>query len=129
LLGLCGVKKKYFNFSQFYRSNVGLSDGAIPFDNTPIGEYENSFAITTGTGGNAYEVWIAGWECQFDLQVGDIEPNFKYYGTNVYGCGLVLDPEDDLCVFFTVNGTVVGEFALEILRINKKEWMFVYISN
>jgi hypothetical protein len=41
--------------------------------------------------------------------------------TNVFGCGLVLDPEDKLCIFFTLNGQLLGEFVLKIFRINKKE--------
>jgi hypothetical protein len=30
-------------------------------------------------------------------------------GINVFGCGLVLDPEDKLAIFFTMNGMLMGE--------------------
>jgi hypothetical protein len=36
-------------------------------------------------------------------------PEKKKYA-NVYGCGLVLDPENKLSIFFTLNGNLLGEF-------------------
>jgi hypothetical protein len=32
---------------------------------------------------------------------------------NVFGCGLVLDPENKLAIFFTLNGQLLGEFCLD----------------
>jgi hypothetical protein len=37
---------------------------------------------------------------------------------NAFGCGLVLNPEDNLAIFFALNGQLLGELVLEILRIN-----------
>jgi hypothetical protein len=42
-------------------------------------------------------------------------------GINVLGCGLVLAPNNKLCIFFTLNGTLLGKLMLEVLRINKKK--------
>jgi hypothetical protein len=30
----------------------------------------------------------------------------------VYGCGLVMDPNDKLAIFFTLNGFLMGQFLL-----------------
>jgi hypothetical protein len=32
---------------------------------------------------------------------------------NVFGCGLVLDPQDKLAFFFTLNGKLLGKLLLE----------------
>jgi hypothetical protein len=55
------------------------------------------------------------------LPEGAIRPEEKEYG-NVYGCGLVLDTQDKLWIFFTLNGKLLGELVLQILRINKERF-------
>jgi hypothetical protein len=35
----------------------------------------------------------------------------------VLGCGLILNPENKLAVFFTKNGTLMGQFGLELAKI------------
>jgi hypothetical protein len=60
---------------------------------------------------------------------GVILPHLRTDRINVFGCGLMLDPEDELWIFFTINGALVGKLALQILRVNKKKWMLIYISN
>jgi hypothetical protein len=30
---------------------------------------------------------------------------------NIYGCGLLLDPDNQLAIFFTLNGILLGEFV------------------
>jgi hypothetical protein len=59
---------------------------------------------------NDYEVWHDDVELKFDDE--DVRPEWR--NINVFGCGLVLLPENKykLWIFFTVNGTVVGELAL-----------------
>jgi hypothetical protein len=52
-----------------------------------------------------------------------IRPQMKEHG-NVYGCGLVLDPDNKLWIFFTLNGILMGELALGLLRINKNSYIF-----
>jgi hypothetical protein len=106
--------KKLDYFSQFIRWTVGLSVGAIP-DNLWIGGlYPNSYAIP-----NDNECWLAGEIQQFELPEGTIRPRRNLY-INVMGCGLVLDPEDKLWIFFTLNGQLLGKFwLLPVNRINK----------
>jgi hypothetical protein len=56
------------------------------------------------------ECWIAGEEHRFELPEGADRPRQKKDGTDdVYGCGLVLDPENKLAIFFTLNGQLLGE--------------------
>jgi hypothetical protein len=111
-------KEKFDLLIQFFRCTVGLSDGSIP-DNLTVGRYANSYAISTGY--FDYGIWLEDFELQYDeMPEGTFEPDWRSDRTTLYGCGLVLDPEDKLFIFFTVNGRLVGELALEILGINKK---------
>jgi hypothetical protein len=53
-------------------------------------------------------------DCRIDGQVFDLvaegdEPAVGRRNINVYGCGLLLDPNDDWAVFFTFNGTLLGK--------------------
>jgi hypothetical protein len=107
-------KKLIISFTQL-RCIVGISDSAIP-GNSLIGEYSNSYAIHI-VGHPCYGCRLAGERHRFELPVGAIRPKIKHYG-NVYGCGLVLDPEDKLWIFFTFNGQLFCEFLL-VLRIKK----------
>jgi hypothetical protein len=45
--------------------------------------------------------------------VGLLEPERNENGTNVLGCGLVMDTKDKLAIFFTLNGKlkVKGKFG------------------
>jgi hypothetical protein len=107
---MCKYKKKDYFSSQFLiRLRVGLSDGEIP-DNLSIREYSNSYAIPNYH--NLDECWLAGELHHFVLPEGAIQPRRKLPGINVFGCGLVLDPEDKLCIFFTLNGQLLGEFRM-----------------
>jgi hypothetical protein len=53
------------------------------------------------------------------LPEGAVEPEINENG-NVIGCGLVLEPDNKLAIFFTLNGQIWGELVLEILRIKKR---------
>jgi hypothetical protein len=83
---------------------VGLSDGCIP-DNSWIGEYSNSYAVPTGY---FHGCRLARETHHFELPEGAIRPRWKRNGMNVSGCGLVLDPEEKLWIFFTLNGNLLG---------------------
>jgi hypothetical protein len=75
-----------------------------------LGEYPNSYAISNVTG---LLKWcrIAGSVRVFQLPTDDaIKPVPKENGTNVYGCGLVMDPNDKLAIFFTLNGILLCQF-------------------
>jgi hypothetical protein len=101
-------------FNQFFRSDVGLS-GAIA--DLWIGGYSNSYGISI-VDHHYYGGWLAGELHRFELPEGAIQPEMKENG-NIFGCGLVLDPDNNLAIFFTLNGQLLGEFMLEILIIKK----------
>jgi hypothetical protein len=86
-------------------------------DNSSIGGYSISYSISISIlGRHPCQCLLAG-EChRFELPLGAIRPQMKFYG-NVFGCGLVLDPDNKLAIFFTLNGQLLGELKLEVLRI------------
>jgi hypothetical protein len=49
--------------------------------------------------------------------------NAFYYGwdykSNVVGCGLLLDPDNKLAIFFTVNGMHCGQLLVVYANSNK----------
>jgi hypothetical protein len=103
--------KKFLNyFPKIFRCRIGLSNGT-PAEGELIGDYPNSYAITTVP---HLLNWchLAGETHRFELPNGAIRPKVKVSDTNVYGCGLVMDPNDKLAIFFTVNGTLMGQFSL-----------------
>jgi hypothetical protein len=113
------IRLTFDHFSQFIRASVGFSDGAIPDDdNQWHGQLSNSFAIQTGL--FHYECLLAGETHPFELPEGSVRPTWNRYSVFVYGCGLVLDPEDRLAIFFTVNGKLLGKLVPEVLMISKK---------
>jgi hypothetical protein len=99
-------KQKIRSFVKILSFIVGLSDGTIPH-NSYAGEYSNSYAIETGYN---YQCWLAGEQHPFELPVGPRAIPPRLVGNNIYGCGLVLDHEDKLWIFFTFNGQLMGEF-------------------
>jgi hypothetical protein len=112
-------KRKFDNFSQFIRRKVGLSDVDIPDPaDLWIGVDPNSYAFQTDHYG--YSCLFAGEERHFELSEGGIQPIQKRNRNNVYGCGLVLDPEDKLAIFFSLNGKLLGKLMLDILKIFQK---------
>jgi hypothetical protein len=103
------------HFTQFFSCavDVGLS-GVIP-DNSWIGKESNSYAISS----DFYffgDCQLAGERHHFELPEGAIQPEEKEYG-NVYGCGLILDPDNNLAIFFTLNGQLLGELVQKIFRV------------
>jgi hypothetical protein len=107
-----------------FRANIGLSDGAIPEDdNLWIGGFLNSY-------GNGRIFWfeclLAGERHPFELPDGSIQPEPRNVGMNVMGCGLVLDSDNKLAIFFTSNGYLSGEFVQEVLRIDKNKLILIF---
>jgi hypothetical protein len=120
-------KTKNSIFSQFIRRIVGLSD--VPDDDDLwIGYDPNSYAILVYDYAD-YECRLSGEEHHFELPEGGIQPIRKRNRNNVFGCGLVVDPEDKLAIFFTLNGKIMSEFKLllEIFKIDKKLCKFLII--
>jgi hypothetical protein len=76
------------------------------------GENTNLFAINCC--GNLFD---AGWCCiagnrhRFEWpEEAKAIPWWQYdYRRRIYGCGLLIDPEDNLSIFFTKNGTLLGQ--------------------
>jgi hypothetical protein len=46
-----------------------------------------------------FKCLLAGESHFYELPEGAIRPREERDGTDVYGCGLVLDPEDNLSIF------------------------------
>jgi hypothetical protein len=123
--------KRKVSFTQFFRFEVGLSDGTYhDDDNSWIGDYSNSYAISTD-GYYHNGCWLAGATHNFGLPEGAIRPRLKSsIDANVFGCGLVLDCDDKLWIFFTLNGKLLGELALRALRISKhKSYVYFQLIN
>jgi hypothetical protein len=38
---------------------------------------------------------------------------------NVYGCGILMDPDNELTMFFTLNGILLGELFLDQLQFRR----------
>jgi hypothetical protein len=51
--------------------------------------------------------FVAGKEYQFDF-LGFMRRNDL---TTVHGCGLLMEPNDKLSIFFTLNGKLKGQFG------------------
>jgi hypothetical protein len=93
---------------------VGLSSENIP-DGSYVGGLPNSYAIQAG-----YDYyWLSGKKHYFEGPNGAaIEPEWTGQGNDdVVGCGLLQSPEKGLAIFFTANGTLIGQF----LRDSYKE--------
>jgi hypothetical protein len=89
----------------------GLSDGIIP-EYKEIGEHPNSYAF----------VQLSFTTCCFSLAGEDHQFEFRpgmNFGYNVFGCGLLLDPNDKLAIFFTLNGSIIGQYRKSNCRINR----------
>jgi hypothetical protein len=55
--------------------------------------------------------WLSSAEpCQFELPNGDHGVPKRDGPGNVAGCGLLLDPENKVSIFFTLNGILLGKF-------------------
>jgi hypothetical protein len=55
--------------------------------------------------------WISGKKHRFEWPEG-INPKlyFNRYGDDVLGCGILVNRHNELAIFFTANGTLLGEF-------------------
>jgi hypothetical protein len=60
------------------------------------------------------------------LPEGANRPEKKQYG-NVFGCGLVLDPDNKLAIFFTLNGQLLGKEAGGFQDLQKKFYIYLHM--
>src|SRR4051812_47274095 len=82
--------------------NIGLSDGSAIPAGKRVGECANSYAVP-----NLDFCRIAGMEYEHEWPIGAIRPEVNNNG-DVDGCGLVMKPNNELSIFFTFNGTLIG---------------------
>jgi hypothetical protein len=87
---------------------MGLSAGTGIPHGTLLGWCRNSYAIRFSFNTVCY---LSGEDHRFQLPEGATRPQKKKH-ENVYGCGLVLHPENYLAIFFTLNGQLMGEFCV-----------------
>jgi hypothetical protein len=85
---------------------IGFTDGSEPpaycvdFDvHSP-----NSYAIEGFD--NYYDLWLSGKPHKLECPLGPIGEG------DVVGCGLLLDSKDELAIFFTLNGILLGNKLL-----------------
>jgi hypothetical protein len=84
---------------------VGLSNGNIQ---TFVGFSSNSYATQDGCD----FCWLSEQRHRFEWPNGVIKPDeWKGKGA-VFGCGLLLNPENVLSIFFTGNGILKGKSPL-----------------
>jgi hypothetical protein len=87
---------------------VGLTGGEIPFGRW-IGQSPNSYTIGICTPNcNFYQfLRLAGQRHLIEFP----DEVFKDTG-NVVGCGLLINPDDKLTIFFTFNGIMIGSLLI-----------------
>jgi hypothetical protein len=77
---------------------VGFWHGGFVFGACVGGYYT---IATLSTDGRQYEY------TEVPVEARPVPPNVQ---RNVFGCGLLMDPDNKLTTFFTLNGILLGEF-------------------
>jgi hypothetical protein len=87
---------------------VGFSKGNVP-NGSWVGNLPNSYANNADSDFN--HCWLAERLHYFDWPNGANKPTWKYNSEGgVVGCGLLLNSEKELSIFFTLNGNLLGQF-------------------
>jgi hypothetical protein len=86
---------------------VGLSSGNIP-EHCFVGFVQNSYAIHYEGYGH---YWLSGKKHPFEWKNGAIKPAWND-NMHVFGCGILLNSENKLSLFFTRNGILMGQFSV-----------------
>jgi hypothetical protein len=60
-----------------------------------------------------YDYWLAGKQHKFEHP----RPNGAIVTGGVFGCGLLLNPKNELAVFFTLNGNLLGKLLVVYFRV------------
>jgi hypothetical protein len=87
---------------------IGLSDGTVP-DGTTIAGFKNSSAVMNGDD----FCWLNGDCHDFEWPIGTIKPEWKNGVGDVVGCGIMVNREDKVAIFFTGNGKLMGQFNVQ----------------
>jgi hypothetical protein len=86
-------------------------DGQIPPGGV-IGYPPNSYAILIPIPTwNIYPFLLAGQRHDFEFPEGVIRPKMEETG-NIAGCGILMNPNDKLTIFFTFNGILIGSVLI-----------------
>jgi hypothetical protein len=98
-----------YAFLKFTRCLVGISDDTNHFG-ILLAEHPDTYAIAAmlknGRAGR----------CSFiELLVGARleQPNVQ---GNIFGCGILIDPDNKVANFFTLNGVLLGKFFFEVSK-------------
>jgi hypothetical protein len=92
---------------------VGLTDGKICLGGL-FGLRANSYAINIpiNPNGHFYQFFLAGERHLIEFSSdGGIRPEQKETG-NVVGCGILMNPDEKLTIFFTLNGILIGSVLI-----------------
>jgi hypothetical protein len=96
---------------------VGLSNGIIP-----AGVHTRNLHSPDFHGFTTSNIWaylndfcyVSGNRHYFECPNEAIKPKRKWRLGDVVGCGILLNPEKKLAVFFTGNGILMGQFQCGI---------------
>jgi hypothetical protein len=61
-----------------------------------------------GSGDGIDWYWLYGGKRMFEWPIGAIKPEWKDGIGDVVGCGILVNREDKLAIFFTGNGRLMG---------------------
>jgi hypothetical protein len=93
--------------TKLIRCLLGLTDGKFPLGPW-LFRLPNAYYICIPiANGNFYHFFLAGQRHHFEFPEGVIRPEVKERG-NVFGCGILMNPDDKLTIFFTLNGILIG---------------------
>jgi hypothetical protein len=78
-------------------------------DESSIGHYPNSYALWFGN----HFLNLSGKAHYFEYSSGAGTRDVITWNKqeDVIGCGLLMNPKNQLAIFFTVNGMLLGQFA------------------
>jgi hypothetical protein len=98
---------------------VGLSNKSISRRKGTRVDYANSFVLKNHY--NEYECRLAGKKHNWEWPEGATRPEWSD-GEDVFGCGLVLSPDNKWAIFFTMNGLLFGQFFVVRNTVRTKRW-------
>jgi hypothetical protein len=81
---------------------IGLANGHIT-DNGLVQSSPNYYCFAT-RGDHCY---LSGMQHKFEWPPGAIRPYWNGIGDTL-GCGILLNPKNELAIFFTANGIIMG---------------------
>jgi hypothetical protein len=110
---------EFFEYSKNFRGIfVGLSSGSLP-DDVTLQESPNAYAVSFSS--ECKCCFLAGKEHPFKWPTGvdgeAILPKWNDTAENVIGCGLLLNANNNLAIYFTLNGQLIGHFLAYLCNL------------